>query len=110
MGRLHAEGLMPRVVVKNFQEIATRFLGGMRHTLPDLPLDELLWRIHFMIGAMAHALKGAPEIPGVTVSSPVDPETLLRWIIAFLSAGFSAPATTIGDVGRLAADEVEVKS
>lgn len=93
MGRLHGEGLMPRVVAKNFQEIAARFMGGLRQALPHLPQDEVIWRIHFMTGAMAHVLKGPPEYPGVMAASTPDPETLLRWMVTFLSAGFHAPAT-----------------
>jgi AcrR family transcriptional regulator len=93
MGRLHGEGLMPRVIVKNFQEVAARFLHGMRQALPDLPGDEAAWRIHFMTGAMAHTLKGPPDYPGVIVGSAADPETLLRWLVVFLGAGFRAPAT-----------------
>jgi AcrR family transcriptional regulator len=93
MGRLHGEGLMPRVVAKNFQEIAARFLGGLRRALPGIPEDEVVWRIHFMVGAMAQTLKGPPEYPGIATANPIDPETLLRWMVAFLSAGFRAPAT-----------------
>jgi len=93
LGRLHAEGLMPRVVVNNFREVAARFLGGIRQALPSLPDDEVVWRIHFMIGAMAHTLKGPPDFPGVMVGPAIDPKTQLRWMIAFLSAGFHAPAT-----------------
>ncbi len=93
MGRLHGEGLMPMVVVKNFQQVAARFMSGMRQALPDLSEDEAIWRIHFMTGAMAQTLKGPPDYPGVMVGSAADPETLLRWIVVFLSAGFRAPAT-----------------
>jgi AcrR family transcriptional regulator len=93
MGRLHAEGLMPRVAANNFHEIAVRFLGGMRRALPELPDEEAAWRIHFMIGAMAQTLKGPPEYPGMAPVAPLDPEGLLRLIVTFLSAGFRAPAT-----------------
>jgi AcrR family transcriptional regulator len=93
MGRLHGEGMMPRVIAKNFPEVAARFIAGMRRTLPHLELDEAAWRIHFMVGAMAQTLHGAPEYPGLP-SSPVDPETLLQWLLTFVSAGFRAPATS----------------
>jgi len=93
MGRLHGEGLMPRVVHNNFQEIGARFLGGMRRALPDLSDDEAAWRIHFMVGAMAQTLKGPPDYPGLAAGNAEDPEMLLRRIVAFLGAGFRAPAT-----------------
>jgi AcrR family transcriptional regulator len=92
MGRLHGEGLMPRLAAKNFQDVAVRFLGGMRRALPDLPGGEASWRIHFMVGAMAQTLKGPPEYPGLPPAAPPDPEALLRVIVTFLSAGFRAPA------------------
>ena len=92
MGRLHGEGLMPRVIAKNFQDVAARFITGIRRTLPHVPEEEAAWRVHFMVGAMAQTLQGPPEYPGLTAGA-ADPETLLAWIIAFLSAGFRAPAT-----------------
>jgi AcrR family transcriptional regulator len=103
MGRLHGEGLMPRVVAKNFQEIAERFLGRMRRALPQLPDEEAAWRIHFMVGAMAQTLKGPPEYPGMAPGNLADTELLLRRIVTFLSAGFRAPAAQ-------AARTVEVQS
>ena len=90
MGRIHGEGLMPRIVQKHFQAAAGRFLAALRRALPDLPQDELMWRVHFMVGAMAHALCGAPAFPGM-----VDPMTdfprRMKRLVAFLGAGFRAP-------------------
>jgi AcrR family transcriptional regulator len=93
MGRLHGEGLMARMAAKNFREIALRFLGGMRRALPELPDEEAVWRIHFMIGAMAQTLQGPPEYPGMPAGNLADPEALLRRLVTFLSAGFRAPVT-----------------
>jgi AcrR family transcriptional regulator len=93
MGRLHGEGLIARVVANNFQEIAVRFLGGMRRALPELSDEEAAWRIHFMVGAMAQTLKGPPAYPGAAVRCGSDTEASLRRIVTFLSAGFLAPAT-----------------
>ena len=91
MGRLHGEGLMPQIIAKNFQDVGARFIQGLRRTLPGLTDEEAAWRIHFMVGAMAQTLKGPPEYPGIS-GGPLNPETLLAWLIAFLSAGFRAPA------------------
>ena len=61
MGRMYAEGMMGAIVQGHFQEVIARFVAAMRKALPDLPEHELLWRIHFMIGAMAHTMCGAPD-------------------------------------------------
>jgi len=96
MGRLHAEGLMPGIRERHFQGVAERFLATLRRALPELPEDELLWRVHFMIGAMAHALCGMPIFPGVSAASADFPARLRR-LVAFVSAGFRAPVVPIGD-------------
>ena len=92
MGRLLGERLMELMVVKHFQHVAPRFIEALHRALPDLPDEELAWRVHFLIGAMAHTLHGPPETPGLP--TPItDPELLLRRIVTFLSAGFQAPVT-----------------
>src|SRR6266536_2205454 len=63
MGRIHSEGLMPRIVQKHFHPTAKRFLSALRRALPDLPETEFGWRVHFMIGAMAHTMCGTPIFP-----------------------------------------------
>src|SRR5204863_5942872 len=42
MGRMHAEGLMPKIVEKHFQPAAGKFVAALRRSLPDLPQDELM--------------------------------------------------------------------
>ena len=90
MGRLHAEGLMPAVARKHFGPVAERFLAEMRMALPDLTEDELAWRIHFMIGAMAHTLC-APPLALAGRTEPEPPSAVGRRIVTFLSGGFRAP-------------------
>lgn len=89
MGRMLAEGMMPGILQKHFQVAAGRFLGALRKALPDLPADELLWRVHFMVGAMAHTMCGAPEFPQM-IAEPGDFRTRMNRLVTFLSAGFRA--------------------
>jgi len=103
MGRLHGEGLMAGIARKNFQQLAERFLVGLRRAMPGVSDEEAAWRIHFMIGAMAQTMKGVPEYPGMPVVNVGDLELLLRRILTFLAAGFRAPATE-------GVNAVEVKS
>ena len=88
MGRIHAEGLMPSIVQKHFYPTAKRFLAALRRSLPDLPEAEFFWRVHFMMGAMAHTMCGTPMFPGPTG----DFHGRMRKLVTFLSAGFRAPA------------------
>jgi hypothetical protein len=78
-----------------------RFIAAFRRALPELPEDELYWRMHFMTGAMAHALCGSPFLADGGLDREVMRRRLQR-LVTFLSAGFHAPASPIGpyEVGK----------
>jgi AcrR family transcriptional regulator len=88
MGRIHSEGLMPAIVQKHFYPTAKRFLAALRRALPDLPEQEFLWRVHFMMGAMSHTMCGTPMFAAVSE----DFHSRMRRLVRFLNAGFRAPA------------------
>ncbi|HTS27601.1 MAG TPA: TetR/AcrR family transcriptional regulator [Bryobacteraceae bacterium] len=90
MGRLHAEGLLPSIVQRHFQPLFHRLQAAIQRALPDLPEQELLWRMHFMFGAMAHTMCGTPDSTGILKGGVAFHERIER-LIAFLSGGFRAP-------------------
>jgi AcrR family transcriptional regulator len=92
MGRMLAEGVMPGIVERHFQATGRRFVTALRRALPELPQEELLWRVHFMVGAMAHAMCGAPIFP-LAAGHPADMELRMQRLVTFLGAGFRAAAT-----------------
>ena len=92
MGQMLAEGMMPRIVEKHFQATGLRFVGALRRAVPELPQEELMWRIHFMVGAMAHTMCRAPIFPELA-GDVADMEPRLKRLVTFLAAGFRAAAT-----------------
>jgi AcrR family transcriptional regulator len=92
IGRMLTEGMMPRIVERHFQAAGLRFVTALRRATPELPQEELMWRIHFTVGAMAHAVCGAPIFPQMA-GDPADLEPRMRRLVTFLGAGFRAPAT-----------------
>jgi AcrR family transcriptional regulator len=72
-----------------FREALTRFTAAFSRALPGLPLEELHWRIHFVIGAMAFGIAvrgvhlGTEEGPG----DHLDSELLVRRLVEFLGGG-----------------------
>ena len=92
MGRMLTEGMMPSLVEKHFQEMVMRFAGALRRAIPNLAQQELMWRVHFMIGATAHALSMKPILAGMESGAP-DIESRMRRLVTFLSAGFRAAET-----------------
>lgn len=91
MGRVYAEGLMPEMAQRSFQPMITRFLEALRRALPDMSAKELAWKVHFAVGAIAHALTARPDLDEEDkAESPIEIATRL---VAFVSDGFRAPAT-----------------
>jgi AcrR family transcriptional regulator len=95
MGRLHSESntKMAEVFKKHLGGFAQRLMPALQRSLPDLPKEELLWRMHFMMGAVAHTLRGSP-VTAVMSDGVIDPSDLeggMYRLIAFLAAGLRAP-------------------
>lgn len=101
IGRALAEpsGEGIEVLRSAFREVFDRFLPAFRRALPDLPADELLWRFHFLVGAMAHTVQmteraargaGAGWRDGPQPSDADD--RLLRRLTDFAEAGLRAPS------------------
>lgn len=92
MGQLHGEGLMPAMVKRHFQPLVERLMGALRRALPELPPEELFWRVQFMFGAMAQILRGPHLIPppDACVESP-DTDEMVDRFVGFMAAGFLAP-------------------
>jgi AcrR family transcriptional regulator len=92
MGRVVVEGLLPRVLEKNFQTVQTRFVGALRQSLPNLPEDEFRARVQFMIGVVSHTMCSQADATGGF-------ETRIERVIRFLAGGFAAPGPAKGEKG-----------
>jgi AcrR family transcriptional regulator len=97
MGRLHAEGgaSFARIARKYFGEIGRRFKEALEKALPELPAAEILWRMHFAIGAMAQALRCPPELDALSggLCQAANLEDAIPRLVVFLTAGFRAPVS-----------------
>jgi AcrR family transcriptional regulator len=96
MARIHVEGLIPDIAQRHFQPMITRFASAFQRTCPNATKEELAWKIHFMIGAMAFTLLYPPE--SRQDLAPASQITIAKRLIAFISWGFRAPETVEKEV------------
>ena len=75
-----------------FREVQARFLPAFHRALPELSQVDLLWRIHFLIGAMCSLLADPPRLKQLTggLCDTNDPEETLGQLLAFGAAGLRA--------------------
>jgi AcrR family transcriptional regulator len=90
-GRICAEqgnGLPPQIE-DQFRQVGDRFSKAIAKSLPSVPVEELAWRIHFLIGAMIHMLTHQELLQRVTSGASGAPtmEVTLARFIKFAAAG-----------------------
>jgi AcrR family transcriptional regulator len=97
-GRTYAEpsGTARRAFFDLMREIGRPFTEAFRKVLPDLPQAELLWRIHFAVGVVAHTLAGTDHLATISGAlwDPSDAEGIVERMVAFIAAGMRAPLPT----------------
>jgi AcrR family transcriptional regulator len=80
------------LLVEEFREVAERFNAALRQIFPDTPQEDLVWRFHFMVGALAHTVAGrhlvSPRLEGLELPDGNDFETLTRRLVDFLQSGW----------------------
>jgi AcrR family transcriptional regulator len=94
VGRLYAEGdVMPRLISRHFAPMLLRFATVLSRALPDLPPEELYWRVHFAMGSVAHALRGTGDWKALDgpLHEPGDADLMPHRLVNFLDAAFRAP-------------------
>jgi AcrR family transcriptional regulator len=95
IGRIYSAPteFLKRVYSRHLTEVVRRFMGALQRAVPELPPNELFWRLHFSVGMMVHLMNWASILPTVTngLVDIADAQQTTDRIIAFASAGFRAP-------------------
>jgi len=95
------EEMLRGILQEELGEVIARFVPAFQRALPELGESELLWRIHFMLGALAHVM-GARNMITLVRGDPAPADdldrvlaALARFVIAGLRAapGFSDAAS-----------------
>jgi AcrR family transcriptional regulator len=84
-----------------YEPVRTRFISLLRTMLPNLTLEEVLWRYNYVVGCIIYAMGGPgrmtrlPKGLEATERPPrVKPDAAIVQLVAFATAGFLAPSET----------------
>jgi len=81
-------------LAERYSATIERFKEAFAEALPEIPRRELIWRLHFMMGALAYTLAGADTwrlIAALSAAEKPTDELLLGRLAPFLIAGLRAP-------------------
>ena len=95
LGRTYTEpsAFVRQFLADEYAGVGPRFKEALFRALPDVPPEEILWRFHFMLGAMSYAIAGTDALQLVAEHEldEKDPEALSRRLMPFLLGGLRAP-------------------
>ena len=85
--------IMKRVFKQHMDTLSRRFAECVAKALPELSPAEVMWRLHFTAGAMAHTVTRAPVLRDLFggVLDFKDRKLLIARLVRFAAAGFRAP-------------------
>ena len=80
-------------LAEEYAAVLARFKAALIKALPGVPGEEILWRFHFMLGAMSYAISGADALHMVAEDAldDSDPEALYARLMSFMIGGLRAP-------------------
>ncbi len=87
------EPVLRELMIGELGEAIRRFKAAFGRALPQLPREELMWRIQFMVGAMAHTMASVELIDAIHDGflDTRDVEGIVDRMTRFVCAGLAAP-------------------
>lgn len=82
------------IITEEIRETIDRFMAAFRKILPHLSEGELMWRFHFLGGAMGHTVSCSYVLERYSKGTchTGDPDEILDQLTRFLAAGMRAPS------------------
>jgi AcrR family transcriptional regulator len=96
LGRTFTE---PSAVVREclateYAPVIGRYRDALSRALPAVPVEDIVWRLHFMFGAMSYAVSGIDTLQVMTGVQIDEPDAMARMVprlMSFLLGGLRAP-------------------
>lgn len=88
-------GFIRVLLAEEYADVLERYKSALFRALPDVPKEEIVWRMHFMLGATSYAIAGIDTLRLVTDwqtgEADEDVDRLLPRLMSFLLGGLRAP-------------------
>ena len=80
-------------LAEEYAAVVARFKAALIKALPGVPGEEILWRFHFMLGAVSYAISGADALHNIAPGAldEGDTEALYARLMSFMLGGLRAP-------------------
>ena len=91
LGRVHGETSedFRQTFMQQFDSVLQRFFVAFQRALPDVPAEDLAWRILFMTGSMAFTMSWGDALQQRDPNLNRAPEEQIELLTAYVAAGMS---------------------
>lgn len=95
LGRSYAEpnDQIRRFMPELYRDIKQRYSEALGQAVPHLAVEELYWRMHFVVGTIAYTMAGTDALQllaSCPLCDPDDVEAVTERLVVFLAAGMKA--------------------
>ena len=96
LGRTYTEPskTIRQLIGQMYAPAMQRYKAALERALPQMPREELVWRMHFMFGTLAYTLAATDTVQLIAGSKPedrYDARLLEDRLTAFMASGLNAP-------------------
>jgi AcrR family transcriptional regulator len=96
LGRTYTEPTkgIRQLIGQMYAPTMQRYKAALERALPQMPREELVWRMHFMFGTLAYTLAATDTVQLIAGSKPedrYDARLLEDRLTAFMASGLNAP-------------------
>jgi AcrR family transcriptional regulator len=100
LGRTYTEPAktVRQLIGQMYAPVMDRYKSALERALPQMPREELVWRMHFMFGTLAYTLAATDTVQLIAGCKPedrYDAQLLEERLTAFLHAGLNAPLKNV---------------
>ena len=92
---MSAEGneVARKIIAQTFDDTSHAFIDAIHDSLPHIPRTEIVWRSHFLLGALYYTSVNPRRIRQLSGGKcdPSDTAAAIREMVKFVAAGFRAP-------------------
>ena len=103
-GYNETQGHLRRFIMNNYGGTVRALVKAIQNSLPDLPEDELFWRLHFAMGSFVFSMASSQALTEIAESDfhqHVNIEQVIRHLVPFVAQGLAGELPTIGDTEEM---------
>ena len=97
LGQTHAEAEAPYKAwfAGEYKRVLDRYHAALCRALPELPSEDVRWRLQFLVGALTYpvAERQLVELVSGESMNPEDVHQVVQRLLPFVAAGFRAPVS-----------------